>query len=135
MSQGMSGFHGLTAMFRQFYDLGGDSPADDENWKTACRSFDKAYQAYLDTLGVVPKSEYTAVKEQMEELRQKAEDQEAALRKLRLELSENRMAQGDVVRGFQELVQVQSEQFQVLTASFSRFFSGRRADEDDREKP
>ena len=135
MSQGMSGFRDLTAMFRQFYGLGGDGPADDENWKAACRSFDKAYKAYLDALGVVPKSEYTALEGQMGELRQKADDQEAALRKLRLELSESRMAQGDVIRGFQELVQVQSEQFQELTASFSRLFPGRRTVEDDGEKP
>lgn len=135
MSQGMSGFRDLTAMFRRFYGLGNDAPADDENWKTACRSFNKAYKAYLDALGVVPKSEYTALKEQMEGLRQKADDQEAALRKLRLELGESRMAQGDVVRGFQELVQVQSEQFQVLTDSFSRLFSGQRTDEDDGDEP
>jgi hypothetical protein len=34
------------------------------------------------------------------------------------------MAQGDVVRGFQDLIQVQSEQFQELAASISRLFTG-----------
>jgi hypothetical protein len=131
MSQGMRGFRDLTAMFRQFYGLGSDSPADGENWTTACSSFEKAYRSYLDILEVVPKTEYMALKKQMEELRKKAEDQEAALRKLRLELSESRMAQGDVVRGFQELIQVQSDQFQELTESFSRFFAGRRTHKDE----
>jgi hypothetical protein len=35
------------------------------------------------------------------------------------------MAQGDVLRGFQELIQVQSEQFRELTDSFSRLVTGR----------
>lgn len=134
MSQGMRGFSELTDMFRQFYGLGSESAANSENWKTACSSFEKAHKAYLDALGAVPKSEYTALKMQLEALRKKVGDQEAALRKIRLELSESRMAQGDVVRGFQQLVQVQSEQFQELTDSFSRFFPGPRVDQDDREK-
>lgn len=135
MSQGMSGFRDLTAMFRQFYGLGSERPGEDEDWKTARNSFEKAYRAYLDTLGVVPKSDYMTLKKQLEELQKKAEDQEANLRKLRLELSESRMAQGDVVRGFQELIQVQSEQFQELTDSFSRFFADRRTDKVDQKKP
>jgi len=135
MSQGMSGFRDLTAMFRQFYDLGSERPGEDTDWKTARNSFEKAYRAYLDTLGVVPKSDYMTLKKQLEELQKKAEDQEATLRKLRLELSESRMARGDVVRGFQELIQVQSEQFQELTDSFSRFFADRRTDKVDQKKP
>jgi hypothetical protein len=35
------------------------------------------------------------------------------------------MAQGDVVSGFQELIQVQSEQFQELADRFSRLMTGR----------
>jgi energy-converting hydrogenase A subunit M len=75
-----------------------------------------------------------ALKKQLDEFQKKAEDQEGDLRKLRLELSESRMAQGDVVRGFQELIQVQNEQFQELTDSFSRFFAGRRTDKVDQKK-
>jgi hypothetical protein len=131
MSQGMSGVGDLTAMFRRIYGLGSDSSVNGENWRAACDSFGKAYRAYLDALEVVPKTEYLALKRQLEELQAKAEDQEAALRRLRLELSESRMTQGDVVRGFQELVRVQSEQFQELTESFPRFFFGRRTDRED----
>ena len=122
-------------MFRQFYGLGSEGPGEDENWKTARNSFEKAYRAYLDTLGVVPKSDYMALKKQLEALQKKAQDQEEDRRKLRSELSESRMAQGDVVRGFQELIQVQSEQFRELTGSFSRFFADRRADKADQKKP
>jgi len=134
MSQGMSGFRDLTVMFRQFYGLGGERTGGDEDWKSARTSFVKAYSAYLDVLGVVPRSELTALKKRYEELQKTAEDQEAALRKLRLELSESRMAQGDVVRGFQELIQVQSEQFKELADSFSRFFADRGSNKIERKK-
>lgn len=127
----MSGFQGLTDLFRQFYGLDNEVRGDAADWVTARSSFEKAYRAYLDMLGVVPTSDYMALKKQLDELQKKARDQEAALRKLRLELSESRMAQGDAVRGFQELIQVQSEQFRELTDSVSRFFAGRRTDKDD----
>jgi energy-converting hydrogenase A subunit M len=66
-----------------------------------------------------------ALQTQLQELKRTTEEQEAALRRLRQELGESRMAQGDVVRGFQELIQVQSEQFRELTDSFSRLVTGR----------
>lgn len=68
-------------------------------------------------------------------LQKKTDDQEAVLRKLRIELGQSSLAQGDVVRGFQELIQVQSEQFQELTESFSRLFGNQRADHVDQKKP
>jgi hypothetical protein len=124
MSQGMSGFHDLTAMFQQCYGLRNERPDGDRGWKTARTSFETAFRAYLDTLGFVPKSDYLALQMQIEELRQKIDQQESDLRRLRLQLGESRMAQGDVVRGFQELIQVQGEQFREVTESFSRFIAG-----------
>lgn len=135
LSQGMIGFSDLTAMFRQFYGLGSEAAGKEKDWKAARSAFENSYRAYLDTLGVVPKSAYMDLQRQLEALQKKVQDQEAALRKLRLELSESRLAQGDVVRGFQELIQVQSEQFQELTASFRRFFPGRPPNRNDPEKP
>ena len=135
MSQGMSGFRGLNDMFRQFYGLGREGPGHAVDWDTARDSFGKAYRAYLDTLGVVPASEYRALKKQFDALQKKAQDQETTLRKLRLELSESKMAQGDVVRGFEELIEVQSKQFRELTDSFSRLFANQRTDKVDRKKP
>jgi hypothetical protein len=128
MSEGMSGFRDLNLLFQQIYGLGSECPEGDKGWKAARAAFDDAYRAYLGVLGAVSKSDYQALQNQLEELRQKTEEQEAALRKLRGELGECRMAHGDVVRGFQELIQVQSEQFQELTESFNRFFTGRGKD-------
>jgi hypothetical protein len=135
MSQGMRGFHDLTAMFREIYGLSTDSALNSENWQAACDSFGKAYRAYLEALDVVPRTEYMALKGQLEESQRKVEELESALRRLRLELSEARMAQGDVARGFQELIRIQTDQFQELTESFSRLFSIRRPDQEDLEKP
>jgi hypothetical protein len=135
MSQGMSGFRDLTAMFQQFYDLEVEKAAGDERWDSARNAFTKAYRAYLDSLGAVPRSEFTALKKQYEELKKTAEDQKATLHRLRMELSESRMAQGDVVRGFQELIQVQSEQFKQVADSFSRFFADQGPNQIERKKP
>lgn len=135
MSQDMCGFHDLTAMFREIYGLSSDRALNSEDWQAACDSFGKAYRAYLEALDVVPRTEYMALKKQLEASQRKNEDQETALRRLRLELSESRMAQGDVARGFQELVRIQTEQFQELTERFSRFLSGWRPDQKDLEKP
>ncbi len=135
MSQGMRGVHELTAMFREIYGLSTDSGLNPENWQAACDSFGKAYRAYLEALDVVPRSEYTALRVRLEESQRNVEELESALRRLRLELSEARMAQGDVARGFQELIRVQTDQFQELTESFSRLFSIRRPEPKEGEQP
>lgn len=123
LSQGMRGAGELTALFQRCYGLG--RTGEESEWQKACSSFDSAYRAYLDALGCIPKSDYVALQTQLQELQQKTEKQEAALRRLRQELGESRMAHGDVVRGFQELIQVQSEQFRELTDSFTRLVAGR----------
>lgn len=123
LSQGMRGVSELSAIFQRCYGLGGTG--EESEWKTARSSFEAAFRAYLDALGCVPQSDYVALQTQLQELKRKTEEQEAALRRLRQELGESRMAQGDVVRGFQELIQVQSEQFRELTDSFSRLVTSR----------
>jgi hypothetical protein len=77
----------------------------------------------------VPKADYLSLKKEFEALQQKSQEQEAALRKLRLELSQSQLAQGDVVRGFQNLIDVQSRQFSELTESFSRLLTPPSMDE------
>jgi len=124
MAQGMSGSQPLNAMFRKFYGVDPRTQARDPLFDTARRAFEEAFRAYLKALGAVPQSDYAALEKQREALQEKTEEQTAVIRKLRLELSESRLAQGDVLRGFQELVQVQSEQFQKLTESVGDFFTG-----------
>jgi uncharacterized protein YdiU (UPF0061 family) len=126
MDQGMSGSQPLNDLFRKFYGVDRQTQAADPLLDTARRAFAEAFRAYLKALGAVPQSDYAELEKQREALQKKTEEQEALIRKLRLELSESRLAQGDVVRGFQQLVQVQNDQFQKLTESFSDFFTGGR---------
>jgi len=125
LSQGLRGFPDLTAMFQQFYGLDNEGAGEDQGWKTARSSFEKAYRGYLDTLGAVSKSDYIALQQQVEALQKKTEKQDAALHQLRLELIESRMTQGDAVSGFQKLLQIQSEQFRTLTDILMGSFAGR----------
>jgi len=129
MAQGMKGFQDLNAMFLKFYGLEPPDKMDPDLRKTAQASFQNAYTAYLDAMGVVPKSDYTALQKKLEELQKKVSDHEATIRHLRLEISECKLSQGDTVSGFQELIQVQSDQFRELTESFGQFFRGSAADE------
>jgi hypothetical protein len=123
MANGMSGSQTLNALFRKFYGLDGYNQQNDQVANTARKAFEDAFRAYLHALGAVPLSDFTALEKQRETLQKKNEEQETLIRKLRMDLSESRLAQGDVVRGFQELVQVQSEQFQKLTESFANLFT------------
>lgn len=126
MDQGMSGSQPLNDLFRKFYGVDRQTQAADPLFETARRAFEEAFRAYLKALGAVPLSDYAALEKQREALQKKTDEQEAVVRKLRLEISESRLAQGDVLRGFQELVQIQSEQFQKLTESVGGFFTGRQ---------
>jgi hypothetical protein len=128
MAHGMSGSQTLNSLFRQFYGV--DRQDADPLFHTARRAFEEAFRTYLKALGAVSQSDYAALEKQREALQKKTEEQEALIRKLRLELSDSRLAQGDVLRGFQELVQVQNEQFQKLTESVSGFFTGRQGQQE-----
>jgi len=135
MSQGMKGFQDLNDMFRKFYGLEKPDSADPDMWTSAQSAFRDAYKNYLDSMGVVPKSDYTDLKQQFEALQKKVAEQEKTIRSLRLELSECKLAEGDTLRGFQELIQVQSDQFRELTDSFGQFFTQSAADEKEKKKP
>lgn len=125
MEKGMRGFAEMETMFRRAYGFSGAGGNDAERLKTARSTFEQAYRTYLDALGVVPKSDYQDLQKQCAQLQQKFQEQEAALRKLQLQLGQSQMAQGDVARGFQNLVQLQSDQFRELTDSFSRLLADR----------
>ncbi len=129
MEKGMRGFAEMETMFRRAYGFSGAGGNDAERLKIARSTFEQAYRTYLDALGVVPKSDYLRLQKQSEELRRKVQEQEAALRKLQLQLGQSQMAQGDVVRGFQNLIELQSGQFRELTESFSRLLAAPPTDE------
>ncbi|MBE9569307.1 MAG: hypothetical protein IMF11_01660 [Proteobacteria bacterium] len=126
MSQGLSGFDEMTAMFGKFYGLdklGKDTPAYLKTWEKATEDFQKSFKEYLSLMGVVPKDEHLTLIKKYEDLKKRVADQEETIKHLRMLQDEKWAAdQGEVIKGFQNVVKNQSEQFQELTESISRFF-------------
>lgn len=126
MQQGFKGFDELTAMFTKFYGLehmGKDSPDYMATWEKASEDFIKSFKEYLGLMGVVPKEEHLALVKKYEELKEKVASQEETIKHLRMLLGEKRAGtQGDVVKGFQEIIEKQSKEFQETMETFDRFF-------------
>lgn len=126
MQQGFEGFDELTGMFKKFYGLehmDKDTPAYMETWKEASEKFQESFKDYLRLMGVVPKDKHLALVKKYEELKEKVAAQEETINNLRMLLEEKKAeTQGELVQGFQEIIEKQSEQFQETMETFGRFF-------------
>ena len=126
MQQGFNGFDDLTEMFRKFYGLDHmekDTPAYLETLKKASDNFLESFKDYLDLMGMVPKEEHLALVQKYEALKEKVADQEETIKNLQLLLEEKRAeSQGELVQGFQDLIEKQSKQFQKTMETFGSFF-------------
>ena len=128
MQQGFKfkGFDDLTEMFRKFYGLEHmekDTPAYMESWEKASENFLESFKDYLELMGMVPKDEHLSLVKKYEELKEKVAGQEETIKSLRLLLEEKRAeSQREVVKGFQDLIEKQSQQFQETMETFGSFF-------------
>lgn len=126
MQQDFEGFDELTGMFKKFYGLEHmekDTPAYMETWKKASENFQKSFKDYLRLMGVVPKNEHLTLVKKYEELKEKVAAQEETINNLRMLLEEKKAeTQGEFVKGFQEILEKQSEQFQETMETFGKFF-------------
>ncbi len=126
MQQDFEGFDELTGMFNKFYGLEHmekDTPVYTETWKEASESFQKSFKDYLRLMGVVPKNEHLTLVKKYEELKEKVAAHEETIIHLRMLLEEKKAeTQGELVQGFQEIIEKQSEQFQETMETFDRFF-------------
>lgn len=126
MTAGFSGAEDLTEMFREAYGLQ-KSPlagsANAEAWETAEARFRKALSDYLDLFGAVPRFRYEALQKEKDGLKRQVDDQARTIQQLRVQLAESRAAQGRVLDGFQQLMDVQNEQFREVSDALGRFFS------------
>ena len=74
-------------------------------------------------MGVVPKDEHLALVKKYEELKEKVVAQEETINNLRMLLEAKKVeTQGELVQGFQEIIEKQSQQFQETMETLSRFF-------------
>ncbi len=126
MQQGFEGFDELTGMFKKFYGLEHmekDTPAYIETWEKASDNFQQSFKDYLHMIGVVPKDEHLTLVKKYEELKEKVAAQEETINNLRMLLEEKKAeTQGELVKGFQEILEKQSEQFQETMETFGKFF-------------
>ncbi len=82
-------------------------------------------------MGVVPKDEHLTLIKKYEALKEKVAAQEETIKHLRMLLEEKGTGQGDMIRGFQDLVKKQTEQFQELMKDFSHSFEKDSPTEED----
>ena len=126
MEQGFEGFDELTTMFRKFYgleDMEKNTPAYMETWKKASENFHKSYKDYLRMMGVVPKDEHLELVRKYEEIKKKVAAHEETIKHLRMLLEEKKAeTQGEFVKGFREILEKQSEQFQETMETLGSFF-------------
>jgi len=124
IGQGLKGFEGPSAKFRKYYGLNGldqESPDYPKAWEKAVHDFQKSLKDYLNLMGVVSKDEHLTLVRKYEDLKKKAADQEETIKHLRMLLDEKGVAQGEVPKGFQDLIKKQTDQFQDLMKGFGRF--------------
>ncbi len=126
MTAGFSGADDLAEMFREAYGLKktpapGSPPAD--AWDKSTARFQQALADYLALFGAVPRARYEALKQEKERLERRSDEQARTIQRLRLELGESRAAGGKVLDGFQQLMEVQNEQFRQVSDALGRFFS------------
>jgi hypothetical protein len=126
MTAGFSGADDLTEMFREAYGLT-KSPLTGNDytraWEKSAEQFQKALSEYLDLFGAVPRARHEALKKEKAQLAAKVADQANTIQKLRLELGESRAAEGKVFDGFQQLMEVQNEQFRQVSDALGRYFT------------
>lgn len=125
INQGFKGFEDLSAMFQKFYGLNhlkADTPDYTNAWEKAAEDFQKSFKDYLSLFNLVPRHEYLALVKKYETLKQKMSSQEETINHLRMLLGEKVFDPGGVVKGFQELMKKQGEQFQKLMESIGQPF-------------
>jgi len=126
MQQGFKGFDELTAMFNKFYGLEQmerDTPVYMEAWKKASENFLKSFNDVMELMGMVPKDKHLALIKKYEELKEKVAAQEETINHLRLLLDTKKAeSQQELVQGFQDLIEKQSQQFQETMETFGSFF-------------
>jgi hypothetical protein len=126
VQQGFKGFDEFTAMFNKFYGLEQmekDTPAYMDTWEKASENFLNSFKNYLNLMGMVSKDEHLTLIKKYEELKEKAAAQEKTINHLRLLLEEKKTkSQEELVQGFHDLIEKQSNQFQKTMETFGSLF-------------
>ena len=125
MTQGLKGFEDLTTMFRKFYGLDRLSEGTAEyetTWEKAAKDFQRSFNEYVKFFGVVPLQEHLELVKKYEALKEKVSAQEETINHLRMLLDQKEGNLGNVVRGYQDLIKKQADQFLKLMTDLGQAF-------------
>jgi hypothetical protein len=93
-----------------------------EIWSKAAADFQNSYKEFLSLMGWVSKEEYLDLAEKYEALKEKSASHEETIRHLKMKSPARDIDQGEVVKGFEVLMEKQAEQFQELMKSFGQLY-------------
>ncbi len=124
MQNGFSGVDELSDMFRKLYGLKGaaDSPDYAKAWEKASQNFRESLEQWLGLMDMTPKSEHLALKEKYEALKKEVAEKDQTIQKLRDLLNEKGMPHAETVRGFTDMIEKQTAQFQDLIENMGKAF-------------
>jgi hypothetical protein len=127
--EGFKTFEQQLSLFEKFYGL--DKKPDPstpyaEMWTKAASDFAKSYQEFLSLMGTVPREEYEELSRQNEALKKKLTALEEALRREKKKTGGGETDPTEVVKGFEGLMQKQTEQFQALVASYGKLYEEKK---------
>ena len=117
ISQGLSGFEELTAMFKKYYGLErprSEDPDAAQAWQNAAADFRNSFKMYLNLMGLVPKDKYRMLEQKHAALQKKVAEQEDTINLLRGLLAEKGSYQGETAGVLQDLMKKQSEAFETF---------------------
>ena len=118
------------ALFEKFWNLDKkpDPPAaSTENWTKASADFVKSYQEFIGFMGMVPRQEHEELLKEHEVLKGRLADLEEELRRRKRGAGEEAMDSAIIVKGFEDLMKKQSEQFQCLMNSYGQLYEAEKA--------
>jgi hypothetical protein len=123
--EGFKGVEQQMSLFRQCYGLDREpesSPNYMDMWSKAASDFQNSYKELLGLMGLVPREEYLTLAEKYEALQEKLASQDETIHHLKMKSTSGDINQGAVVKGFEALMENQTDQFQKVMKSFGQLY-------------
>ncbi len=126
MGHGVSGVDKLTDAFRTWCGLEGSAPDSPDYAKArerASRHFRESLDQWLELMNLIPASDHLALKKKYESLEKEVAEKDQTIRRLRTLLNETGIPHAEAVRGFADLMEKQTAEFQDLMENMGKAFN------------
>lgn len=130
LDHGCKSADAFAAFFRTLYGLDPGAEARDASvkaWEQAVGDFQKSFQELFASFGAVPVNQHLELKEKYEAVLAEKAALEETVRHLRQLLGQRQLGQEELNRGYQELLERQTAEFQKLAMGMTEFFGGKSA--------